>query len=134
MSKKNPLGKNRFFDLKMGIAGALFLGAIVFFINVDHGYMPATTAALKQGAYTFLMGGVIMKLCENLAIRYSNRSLSLVLAVTIPVIVTTLATFLVHSLRGTPEPLNSTIPTVLFGAPSFTVWAIRKRRKLESLQ
>ena len=101
---------------------------------MDHGNLPATIAALKQGAYTFLMGGLIMKLCENLAIKYNNRSLSLILAVTIPVIVTTLATFLVHSLRGTPEPINSTIPTVIFGAPSFTVWAIRKRKKLGSLK
>jgi hypothetical protein len=117
----------------MGVAGALFLGIIVFFINVDHGYMPATTAALKQGVYTFFMGGLIMKLCENLSIRFENRSLSIFLGIIIPVIVTTLATFLVHSLRGTPEPVNSTIPTVVFGIPSFSVWAIRKRKQLEIL-
>ena len=131
--RKNSIGKNPFFDIRMAVAGALFLGSIVFFINFDHGTLPATTAALKQGAYTFLMGGLIMKMCENLSIKFSNRTLSLMLAVVIPVLVTTTATFIVHSLRGTPEPINSTIPTILLGAPSFAVWALRKRKKLDSM-
>ena len=129
---QNSLGKNKYFDLRMGIAGALILGTVVFIINFDHGYLPALTAALKQSAYTFLMGGLIMKLCENLAIRFENRTTSLVLAVLVPVIVTTGATFIVHSLKGTPEPAASTIPTIIFGAPSFAVWAVRKRNKVEN--
>jgi len=111
----------------MGIAGALFLGAVVFAINLEHGFLPATTASLKQAFYTFLMGGLIMKLCENLAVRFDSRLFSIFMAIAVPCIITTLATFLVHSLKGTPEPLYSTLPTIAFGLPAFSVWAVRKR-------
>jgi hypothetical protein len=119
------------FDLRMGIAGALFLGGIVFIINMEHGAFPAFTASLKQALYTFFMGGFIMKLCENLAIRFESKVLSISLAIVVPCVVTTLATYLVHSLKGTPEPLLSTLPTIAFGLPAFTVWALRKRKKAQ---
>ena len=129
LSRRNTPGKNRLFNVRMGLAGALFLGAVVFFINMDHGYLPAGTAALKQGTYTFFMGGLIMQLCENLALKFDNRNLSISMAVLVSTLVTTGATFLVHSLRGTPEPWHSTIPTLVFGLPAFSVWAVRQRGK-----
>ena len=38
-------------------------------------------------------------------------------------------TYLVHSLRGTPEPLNSTLPTLVLLVPGFLFLGIRARRK-----
>jgi hypothetical protein len=34
-------------------------------------------------------------------------------------------TALLHSLRGTPEPLRSTVPAMLMAPPSFYVWGRR---------
>ena len=34
---QNALGNNRFFDAKMGFAGAFVMGGIVYFINSDYG-------------------------------------------------------------------------------------------------
>ena len=49
---QNALGNNRFFDAKMGIAGAFLMGGIVYFINADHGFYPGLIAGLKQAFYT----------------------------------------------------------------------------------
>jgi hypothetical protein len=39
--------------------------------------------------------------------------------------VTVAAVFAVHSARGTPEPLLSTLPAALLGPPSFAAYAWR---------
>ena len=37
----------------------------------------------------------------------------------------------VHSLKGTPLPLESTIPTAVFVIPSTLIWALMKRKRLK---
>jgi len=123
----------KYIDYKMAIAGALFLGIVVFLINYHasanvHGSL---TAALKQGAYTFLFGGIIMKTCERLATGFSNKTKAIILSIFIPTIAAVTLTFLVHSLKGTPHPLESTIPTMILIIPSTAVWGNRKRKKME---
>ena len=130
---QNALGNNRFVDLKMGTAGALVMGAIVYYINSEYGFYPALIAGLKQSVYTFFMASINMKICENIAIRYKNQQVSIALAVIVASIATIGATFLVHSLKGTPEPLASTIPTVILSPPTLLVWAIRKRKQLHKI-
>ena len=98
----------------MGLAGALFLGIIVFFINFDHGIIQGLIASLKQALYTFFIGGLITWLCENIASSTKNRIVAIIGAVIIPSIIAVLLTYTVHSIKGTPEPLNSTIPTIIF--------------------
>jgi hypothetical protein len=117
-----------FFDLRSGIAAALLMGGIVGGINLGHGLALATTAALKQGAYTFLMGGVIMRFCSLLATLTGPARLVLASAILLPSAVTILATFFVHSLKGTPEPVASTIPVALISLPTFSGWALKTRR------
>ena len=46
----------------------------------------------------------------------------------LPSLVTVGATFLVHSLRGTPEPVLSTVPAAVLSPPAFKVWSWRVRR------
>lgn len=105
------------------------MGVIVFLINYDGQgtALGASTAAGKQAAYTFFLGGLFMKQCENLAVRIKPYRTALALAVIVPSLVTLLLTFSLHSLKGTPKPLQSTIPTLMI-IPATIVWAYRKRK------
>ena len=116
----------------MGLAGALVMGTIVFFINWDHGIGPGLISAAKQSVYTFLAGGTMMRITENIAAYYKENFPALILAVLVPTIIAVTLTYLVHSLKGTPEPVNSTIPTLLLAPWGFLWWAMRKRRQVNN--
>jgi hypothetical protein len=115
-------------DVRSGLVGGGLLAAIVWVINAQHGAFGATTAAAKQFAYTFFMGALIMRLCTRLALRPGRGASVLALAVLVPTLVTVGATFLVHSLRGTPEPVLSTVPAAVLSPLAFSFWARRVRR------
>jgi hypothetical protein len=133
LNNKNALGHNKFFDLKMGLISGLAMGTIVFFINWDYGLLAGLVAALKQGVYTFLAGGIMMRMTENIASRFSREFVAILLAVLVPSTIAITLTYILHSLKGTPEPLNSTIPTILLAPFGFLWWALIKRRQLKSL-
>ena len=124
----------KYIDYRMGVIGALVMAVVVFCINYfGTGIIGGSiTAALKQGTYTFFFGGVIMRMSERIAVAVKKRTLALILACVIPSVVSLTLTFGVHSLKGTPEPLNSTIPTMFFVIPSTFIWGRMKRKKLES--
>ena len=115
-------------DYTSAAAGALVLGGVVFWINHDHSTAGATTAAIKQATYTFFAAGVIAKNNERLARRLDSAALSLLLAVSVSSSIAIGLTYLVHSLKGTPEPLLSTVPTMLLGPPGFLALGWRARR------
>ncbi len=127
---KNKLGNNILFDPKMGLVGALFLATIVLFINLNYGFKAALPAALKQGVYTFVAGGFLMRFTENLSIKWENQFFSYTMAVFIPTSLSILLTYGIHSLKGTPEPLLSTVPTIILSPLGFFWWAFRKRNTL----
>ena len=127
---KNKLGNNPLFDPKMGLVGALVLALIVFVINFDEGWKLAMTAASKQGFYTFFAGGFMMRLVENLSIKWDDKYLSYLIAVLIATVIAVSLTYGLHSLKGTPKPLLSTIPTLILGPPGFFRWAYKKRNQL----
>lgn len=114
----------------MGLAGALVMGTIVFFINWDHGIGLGLFAASKQATYTFLAGGTMMRITENIASWFKHKIPAIFFAVLTPTLIAVTLTFIVHSLKGTPEPLNSTIPTMILAPWGFLWWALRKRRQL----
>ncbi len=116
----------------MGVMGAIFLAVIVFIINYSNtlDLTGATTASLKQGAYTFLFGGIIMRGCESLATGVHRKSLALALAVIIPSAIAICLTFGLHSMKGTPKPVASTIPTAVMVIPSTFIWGYRKRKQV----
>jgi hypothetical protein len=124
----------KYIDYRMGVIGALVMAVVVFCINYfGTGTIGGSiTAALKQGTYTFFFGGVIMRMSERIAVAVKKRTLALILACVIPSVVSLTLTFGVHSLKGIPEPLNSTIPTLFFVIPSTFIWGRIKRKKLES--
>lgn len=116
----------------MGMMGAIVLACIVFGINYldTLDLAGATTAALKQGTYTFLFGGTIMRGCETLATTIQKKAVALAAATIIPSAVAICLTFGVHSLKGTPMPVASTIPTAVMVFPSTFIWGYRKRKQL----
>lgn len=120
----------RFIDYKMGVMGAIVMAGIVFIVNYYSTFniTGASTAALKQGSYTFLFGGIIMRGCEYLAVRIPKQVLALIAATLIPSTVAICLTFGVHSMKGTPRPVESTIPTAIFVIPSTVIWGYRKRK------
>ena len=122
---------SRFIDYKMGFMGAGVMGCIVFVINYSGSLnvYGASTAALKQLVYTFLFGGFIMRGCEYLATRIRKRIFALAASVIIPSAVAIGLTYGVHSMKGTPRPLGSTIPTAVLVIPSTAVWGYRKRKQ-----
>ncbi len=123
---------SRHIDFGMAWKGALFLGLVVFAINyVEHGALAALPAALKQATYTYFVAGFITRLGENLAVRIEPTALALLAAVLVPSFIAISLTFGLHSMRGTPEPLYSTLPTVISAPPAFLVWGWLKRRGRE---
>ncbi len=114
-------------DYGAALAAASLLGGIVFALNYAHGAGSATTAALKQATYTFFVAGFIVKNNERLARRLAAPRPSIALAVAVSSGLAVGLTFLVHSLKGTPEPVLSTMPTALIGPPSFLLLARRAR-------
>ena len=115
----------KYVDVSTAWKAALFLGLVVYAINFSHGALAALPAALKQAIYTFLASGFIVRLCENLIKQVRPMVVAWPLAILLPSAVAVGLTFLMHSLKGTPEPFCSTLPTILITPPAFAVWAWR---------
>jgi hypothetical protein len=69
-----------------------------------------------------------MRSCTYIATRIQKQALALVAAVIIPSAISIGLTYGVHSLKGTPKPVASTIPTVILVIPSTAIWGFMKRR------
>jgi hypothetical protein len=125
----------KFIDVKIAVSGAIVMGGIVFTINYSatHGLTGSLTAALKQGTYTFFFGGILMKSCELLATSILPRTLAILSSVIIPSVFTLLLTFVLHSMKGTPKPFESTLPTLII-IPATAIWGFICRKKLDRLQ
>ncbi len=121
----------RYIDYRMAWLGAGFMGFIVFLVNLTHGPAGALVAAGKQAFYTFFFAGLITRAAENLAVRYTNRRTSLTLACVLPSLLAVGFTYLLHSLKGTPEPFLSTVPTIVLAPPGFIWWGRKKRNAWE---
>ncbi len=121
-------------NIKLAFAGAFILGAVVYYLNMPHGHLLASSAALKQASYTFLASGFLTRHNEKLAIRGTNRCRALFLAAGSSAGIAIALTFLVHSLKGTPEVFLSTLPTILTAPFSFLFLAWREQGKVESWQ
>ena len=105
------------------------MGGIVWFINMDYGWWPATTAAMKQAAYTFLFGGILIKILDTITIKISNKYVAVASATILVSCVTIVLVYIVHNLKGTPMPFESTLPTIIMAPPGFLALAIRRRIK-----
>ena len=120
---------SRFINIKFGLIGAFVMGGIVFMINIDHGWKLALTAGLKQWFYTFFLGGLIIRLLEYTLTMTKNYRYNMVFSVLLISALTSFLVYGVHSLKGTPEPFYSTIPTILMAPPGFAGLAIKFNNK-----
>jgi hypothetical protein len=118
-------------DVSTAWKAALFLGLVVYAINFSHGALAALPAALKQATYTFFVSGLIVRLCERLAKNRTLGWMALPLATLVPSAIAIGLTYLMHSLKGTPEPFYSTVPTALMVFPAFAVWGWRAQRSTD---
>ena len=115
-------------DYRAAVAGALVLGSIVFWVNLDHGWPAAAVAAAKQGTYTFFAGGYMVRLNERIALALEPALLAVPAGMLGAGGLAVGLTYLVHSARGTPEPFNSTLPTIILASAGFCFLGLRARR------
>ena len=118
----------KYINVRFGLIGALIMGGIVFYINVDHGWWPASTAALKQAAYTFFLGGAIIRLLEFMLQKTEGTAIGVILSILTVTVVTSMLVYILHSMKGTPEPFLSTVPTLIMAPGGFTVLAIKFKK------
>jgi hypothetical protein len=118
--------------VKLGMIGALFMGSVVYYINIDHGPFLASIAALKQGAYTFFIGGIILKILELIVTGINNKFWAYICSVVAATIITVGLVYLVHSMKGTPKPFESTVPTILL-APFGYIYVARMKRNNKTI-
>lgn len=127
MLRKIKQWMDKTIDYKAAFAASFLLGIIVFGINMSHGIPIALVAAGKQATYTFFVAGFITRFNQTLALRFDSPFLSVVFAASIASCFAVGLTFLVHSLKGTPEPIYSTLPTLLLAVPGFFILGWRAR-------
>ena len=102
------------------------MGGLVFLINADEGLAHAGIAAAKQAGYTFAVATAIERSCSYLATRIRRETLAVTLAATLPWAASVGMTYGVHSMKGTPKPVESTIPTAC-ALPLYVLYAKRQR-------
>ena len=125
------MGLRKYFDFKNAAIGSAIMGGAVYLINSEHETLEALTAGAKQAAYTFSVGGIMMRFCEN--IRNSNMKNKILKSIIYPTLATASLTYGLHSAKGTPEPVNSTIPTMVVAPIGFAIWQ-RLKRKQDKLE
>lgn len=120
---------SKFIDFPTAIAGAIIMGLIVGAINFGYGWWPATTAAMKQAAYTFFFGGMLIKLLYVISDKIKGKFTSIFLSALIVSAITVTLVYIVHSIKGTPLPFESTLPTIILAPFGFSFLALWRKRK-----
>ena len=118
----------------MGALGAISMGLLVYYINSDHGVLPAVIAASKQAVYTLFFGALFVKMAENIAVQLEERAVAVLCGGLIPTLLTSILTYILHTIKGTPEPFHSTVPTMVTSVISFSLWAYLRHRAIYSSQ
>jgi hypothetical protein len=111
------------------LKGATILGMGVSsgFANIEHGEMAVLTAGLKQCAYSAASALVLFAIYDSLSRRVKTLPGELI-PIIVPTLLTIAANYGVHNyLKGTEEPLLSTLPTAITATLGFPIWHIRAR-------
>ncbi len=125
-----------FINLKTAIAGAIIMGSMVYYVNYQFGWQLASIAAFKQAVYTFFFGGACVRLSEVVAVKVENKWAGIFWGTVLASMVTISAVFIIHSMKGTPKPFESTLPTAIMAPPSFLVlaWLYRNKDDKEKIK
>lgn len=114
----------------LGQLAALGMGGMVVAINRDHGPLMASVAGVKQYVYSSIIAVLLIdiqhRIYDHLKEQDKKSLVPDLLSIALPAIGTTLATFAVHSLKGTPETINSTLPTAILAPIGYTLLHIRR--------
>ena len=76
-----------------------------------------------------LLGGVLIKILDTIVVNIKSKYLAIAVATLSVSLVTIVLVYIVHSMKGTPRPFESTLPTIIMAPPGFMALAIRKRLK-----
>ncbi len=125
-----------FISIKSATAGALIMGGMVYFVNREFGFDQAIVAALKQAFYTFFFGGACVRISEIIAVKTENKFMGIALGTLVASCITTGAVYTIHVMKGTPLPIESTIPTLVMAPPGFIflAWIYRTKKDKEKLK
>lgn len=120
----------------LGQIAALGMGVMVFEINKEHGALLASIAGIKQYVYSAVIAVLLIESQHKIYDYFkknteNDSSLPAILSIVIPTIGTILATLSVHSLKGTPETIESTIPTAILAPIGYTILHVRRVLKEE---
>lgn len=120
------------FDPVMGAVGGSFLFAFVFLAKYPDGVQLAAIAGAKQFVFNFFMGGLMMKMCANFAVRGPSKARAISLAILVPSVINISLTYFIHIFDdGEVHPIRSTIPTMLFAPAAYIWWSLLRRSKAE---
>ena len=118
-------------DFKKGAIFGGLAGVAVGLINLKDGLEYAFYSGSKEIAKCFVVGSLNMGVCRKLATTIESKPKALAYATVIPAIMSTALTYGVHAyFQGTPNPVESTLPTLL-SAPFFLGLAVRERKLSE---
>ena len=129
---------SKYIDFRMGLLGSVVMGLMVFCVNyyeteIANGIpdlIGSTTAAIKQGLFTIFFGGAVMRFSERLATEISNVYIAIISSSILPSTSLIILLLGIHSLKGTPEPFLSILPTAVFIYPWTAIWGLRNRRRM----
>lgn len=110
------------------------MGGMVYYVNREFGFNLAIVAALKQAFYTFLLGGIFVRISEVIATKTENKWVGVMLGSFIATCITTMAVYTLHVIKGTPLPYESTLPTMIFAPPGYIVLSWMYRTKMDKLK
>jgi len=116
-------------NYKMGSLTGLIGGGIVYYINHEHGFLPAAGGFGKQFSYNVFIAGFNIKTCEKLAKKIKSKPVAILASTIIPTAQAFAITYGIHKLGGTPEAFDSSIWQVYVNAPTFFVLGLMYGRK-----
>ena len=108
------------------ISVVLGVGAASGLANFEHGVDAVFTAGLKQAGYSSVSGVFLLSIYNFLEKRVSTLPAELI-PIVLPTLTTIALNFGVHCLKGTAEPVLSTMPSALIALVGFPVWHFRTR-------
>jgi len=114
----------------LGQLGAVTMGLVVGNVNKGHGLLMATIAGIKQYCYSATIAALLIhsqpKIYDHFR-KHDNHSVRPhIWSVAIPTIATIISTYVLHTLKGTPETINSTIPTAILAPIGYTILHTRR--------
>ena len=110
--------------------GAVLMGSMVFLSQFENGIYPATTASTKQFFYTFLISSVLIAMVEAVVVAYRANKWNAVYGVMTAWVFTSVMSAVLHTIKGTPDPMNAILLNILLAPPGLIFVALRKKREL----